>query len=321
MRAARRWIARIAFAIVALVVVVAIGGFALLRGSLASLDGNAPIAGLSAPVSITRDALGTVTIDAANEADAMRALGFVHGQERAFEMDLMRRVAAGELSELCRPGGARRRPPAPAGPAACARARASGCGAGRPARRGAGLRGWRQRRARRGCACGRGRTCCCGRRPRPGGWRTARWWATRCTTTCRTPPAPANSRWRARCRGCRPPCAMLVLRDGTAGTRRCRASARGDATLPGPEAVDLRRWCRAGAAPARRKPRARGRQQQFRGVGRAHGRRPRDPRRRHAPRPARAEHLVPCAPALCRTRAPGGQRRRRRGSPCPACRA
>jgi penicillin amidase len=51
-------------------------------------------------VSIQRDALGVVTIDAASQADAMRALGMVHAQERYFEMDLMRRAAAGELSEL-----------------------------------------------------------------------------------------------------------------------------------------------------------------------------------------------------------------------------
>ena len=49
---------------------------------------------------IQRDALGTVTIDAGNEADVMRALGYVHAQERYFQMDLMRRAAAGELSEL-----------------------------------------------------------------------------------------------------------------------------------------------------------------------------------------------------------------------------
>ena len=47
--------------------------------------------------------LGVVTIDAANETDAMRALGYVHAQERYFEMDLMRRTAAGELAALFGP--------------------------------------------------------------------------------------------------------------------------------------------------------------------------------------------------------------------------
>src|SRR2546427_5866948 len=44
-----------------------------------------------------------VTITAASQADAMRALGRVHAQERYFEMDLMRRSAAGELSALFGP--------------------------------------------------------------------------------------------------------------------------------------------------------------------------------------------------------------------------
>ena len=66
----------------------------LLRGSLAQLDGQQALPGLSAPVTIQRDADGTVTIDASSETDAMRALGYVHAQERFFEMDLMRRSAA-----------------------------------------------------------------------------------------------------------------------------------------------------------------------------------------------------------------------------------
>ena len=54
-------------------------------------------------VTIERDALGVVTITATSQADAMRALGRVHAQERYFEMDLMRRSAAGELSALFGP--------------------------------------------------------------------------------------------------------------------------------------------------------------------------------------------------------------------------
>ena len=95
-----RWLKRGAFALL-VVVVLALGtGWWLLHGSLAKLDGALPLPGLSSPVSIERDALGVVTIHAANETDAMRALGYVHAQERFFEMDLMRRSAAGELSEL-----------------------------------------------------------------------------------------------------------------------------------------------------------------------------------------------------------------------------
>ena len=87
-------------ALLALVVVFALLATWLLRGSLPSLDGTLDLPGLTAPVSIARDGNGTVTIDAANEHDALRALGYVHAQERYFEMDLLRRTAAGELSAL-----------------------------------------------------------------------------------------------------------------------------------------------------------------------------------------------------------------------------
>jgi penicillin amidase len=98
-----KWIKRIALLSLVLAVVLAGTAWWALRGSLAQLDGELALQGLSAPVSVQRDANGTVTIEAANETDAMRALGYVHAQERYFEMDLMRRMAAGELSELFGP--------------------------------------------------------------------------------------------------------------------------------------------------------------------------------------------------------------------------
>ncbi len=95
-----RWLLRAALLLLVLALVVALAAWWTLRGSLATLEGEQSLPGLSAPVKIARDAAGVVTIDAANEADAMRALGYVHAQERYFEMDLMRRVSAGELSAL-----------------------------------------------------------------------------------------------------------------------------------------------------------------------------------------------------------------------------
>jgi penicillin amidase len=73
---------------------------AVLRASLAQLDGSRGAAGLSAPVRIERDRLGVATIVAANRKDLAYATGFVHAQDRFFEMDLSRRLAGGELSEL-----------------------------------------------------------------------------------------------------------------------------------------------------------------------------------------------------------------------------
>ncbi len=88
----------IALAAVALVMIVAV--FFTLRASLPALDGELALSKLTNPVTVTRDSNGTVAIAARDTVDAMRALGFVHAQERFFEMDLTRRSAAGELSAL-----------------------------------------------------------------------------------------------------------------------------------------------------------------------------------------------------------------------------
>lgn len=72
----------------------------VLRDSLPPLDGTLPVSGLAAPVKIERDHLGVVTIEAASRVDLAYATGFAHGQDRFFQMDLSRRLAAGELSEL-----------------------------------------------------------------------------------------------------------------------------------------------------------------------------------------------------------------------------
>lgn len=95
-----KWLKRVLILILVLALLAAITFWYLLQGSLAKLDGEISIPNLSAPVEIERDALGTVTIHASNETDMARTLGYIHAQERFFEMDLLRRSAAGELSEL-----------------------------------------------------------------------------------------------------------------------------------------------------------------------------------------------------------------------------
>lgn len=75
-------------------------GWREMRGSLAQLDGDRALPGLSTPVKVERDALGTPTISGATRADVARATGFVHAQDRFFQMDLLRRRGAGELAEL-----------------------------------------------------------------------------------------------------------------------------------------------------------------------------------------------------------------------------
>ncbi|HEY0767517.1 MAG TPA: penicillin acylase family protein [Steroidobacteraceae bacterium] len=74
--------------------------FGALRASLPRLDGAMGEPGLTAAVRITRDSRGVPSIEAANRLDLAYATGFVHAQDRYFEMDLSRRLAAGELAEL-----------------------------------------------------------------------------------------------------------------------------------------------------------------------------------------------------------------------------
>ena len=85
-----------------LVATAALAGwfFVELRGSLPQLDGERELPGATAAIAIERDVLGIPTITAATRTDVARGLGFVHAQDRFFQMDLARRRAAGELSEL-----------------------------------------------------------------------------------------------------------------------------------------------------------------------------------------------------------------------------
>ncbi len=70
------------------------------RRSLPQLDGELHVAGLAAPVTITRDTHGIPLITAQSEDDAYFALGYVHAQDRLLQMELMRRQGQGRLSEL-----------------------------------------------------------------------------------------------------------------------------------------------------------------------------------------------------------------------------
>ena len=74
--------------------------YGVLNLSLPALDGRGTSSAITHSVKIERDKLGQAVIHAQNRLDAAYALGFAHGQDRFFQMDLLRRNAAGELSEL-----------------------------------------------------------------------------------------------------------------------------------------------------------------------------------------------------------------------------
>lgn len=96
----KRWLARFALLLLATALLAAVAAWLFMRGSLPQLDGEQPLAGLTAPVIVQRDDLGVVTVKANSSADLARATGFVHAQERFFQMDLLRRSAAGEVAAL-----------------------------------------------------------------------------------------------------------------------------------------------------------------------------------------------------------------------------
>ena len=89
------------FAGAGVLIVIAFGVIWLaLRASLPQLDGAINAAGLNGPATIVRDDSGIPTITASTREDLAFATGFAHGQDRFFQMDLIRRQAGGELSEL-----------------------------------------------------------------------------------------------------------------------------------------------------------------------------------------------------------------------------
>lgn len=96
--------AGIAYWLLAVLLLLCLGAllwaYSIAHSALPQLDGRLHIAGLSAPVSVIRNAQGVPTIDAGNLDDLFFAQGFVTAQDRLWQMDMMRRYGAGELSEI-----------------------------------------------------------------------------------------------------------------------------------------------------------------------------------------------------------------------------
>src|ERR1035438_5644641 len=67
---------------------------------LPRLDGSTPLPGLASPVRISRDDLGVPTVEGTSRIDVARATGWLHAQDRFFQMDTLRRRGGGELAEL-----------------------------------------------------------------------------------------------------------------------------------------------------------------------------------------------------------------------------
>lgn len=94
-----KWLKPVLYLIVTLLAIAAITLYSALHSSLPLYDG-ASETDVSDKVQLSRDAQGYLTVRAQNRLDVAYGLGFSHAQERFFQMDLLRRNSAGELSEL-----------------------------------------------------------------------------------------------------------------------------------------------------------------------------------------------------------------------------
>ncbi|MEO7268266.1 MAG: penicillin acylase family protein, partial [Knoellia sp.] len=95
---------RVAYAVIGVLAVTAlvlsIVGVSLIRRSFPQTEGEITIAGLSGKVDVLRDERGVPQIYGDSVTDIAKAQGFVHAQDRFFEMDVRRHVTSGRLSEL-----------------------------------------------------------------------------------------------------------------------------------------------------------------------------------------------------------------------------
>ncbi len=91
---------RFAVLVVFPVLVLVVLALTALRKSLPLTTGQLDVAGLRAAVSVERDANSVPAIRAGNDHDAYFALGFVHAQDRLWQMEMYRRMGAGRLSEV-----------------------------------------------------------------------------------------------------------------------------------------------------------------------------------------------------------------------------
>jgi penicillin G amidase len=103
----RRWVRVLVYCASGLVLLLLIAAAtsvlwlrSVTNAALPQLDGAVHLAGLSAPVTVRRDAHGVPHIDAGTEEDLFLAQGYVTAQDRLWQMDVLRRSANGELAEV-----------------------------------------------------------------------------------------------------------------------------------------------------------------------------------------------------------------------------
>jgi penicillin G amidase len=98
------WAKRVGLGLAAVLVITlvatAVTGTVFVRRSFPQTSGELTLAGLDAPVEVLRDDHGVPTVVASTSDDLFRAQGYVHAQDRFWEMDFRRHVTAGRVAEL-----------------------------------------------------------------------------------------------------------------------------------------------------------------------------------------------------------------------------
>ncbi|HUL80961.1 MAG TPA: penicillin acylase family protein [Gammaproteobacteria bacterium] len=97
------WLKWLALGLLAAILVLAAAAYLVARASLPRRSGQAVVPHLRSPLAIELDARAVPRIHGSTFEDALRGQGYQHAQERFFQMDLMRRAAAGELAALVGP--------------------------------------------------------------------------------------------------------------------------------------------------------------------------------------------------------------------------
>jgi penicillin amidase len=98
-----RWLKRGLLGLLVVLLLAAAGAWWFVHQRQPQRSGERRLTGLSAPVNVRYDEVGVPHLLAANEADLYRALGYVHAQDRLFQMEMLRRLARGELAEVLGP--------------------------------------------------------------------------------------------------------------------------------------------------------------------------------------------------------------------------
>src|SRR3990167_2710749 len=98
-----RWLKRTSWAVGLLLLLLAIAVAVYAFRTLPQTDGELAIKGLRASVQVQRDASDVTHIQASDPRDAWMAMGYVHAQERGWQLEFNRRIMRGTLSEVVGP--------------------------------------------------------------------------------------------------------------------------------------------------------------------------------------------------------------------------